>query len=51
VSWEGHEILRAEDPEPLSQGHAAIGTFDNGIMVPKMTIFGQLVAREPVEAN
>ncbi|NSW57745.1 MAG: hypothetical protein HPY44_17190 [Armatimonadetes bacterium] len=51
VSWEGHEVLRAEDPDPLAQGHAAIGTFDNGIMVPKITIFGQVVAREPVEAN
>ena len=51
VSWEGHEILRAEDPSPLEQGHAAIGTFDNGIMVPKMTIFGQLGERKPLEAN
>lgn len=45
LEWEGHEILRYEDPEPLHAGHPAMGTFDNGLMIPKVTILGKV--RQP----
>lgn len=45
LEWEGHEILRYEDPEPIAGGHVAMGTFDNGLMIPKVTIHGK--ARQP----
>ncbi len=41
--WEGQELLRVEDPEPLQQGHVAMGTFDNGLLIPKVSIYGQVV--------
>ncbi len=34
-------ILEYQDTEPLSAGHIAIGTRDNGIMIPRVTIFGR----------
>jgi hypothetical protein len=47
LEWEGHEVLRYVDPEPLTEGHVSMGTYDNGIMVPKVTIYGQ-IKRPPV---
>ncbi len=38
--WEGHEILQYEDPEPIAGGHVAMGTFNNGLLIPKVTIYG-----------
>jgi len=42
LEWEGAELLRYEDPEPIAGGHVAIGTYDNGVMIPKATIYGEL---------
>jgi hypothetical protein len=43
LEWEGHTILEYEDPEPLASGHCAIGTYANGIMVPRVTIYGRVL--------
>lgn len=36
-------ILDYQDPAPLSSGHIALGTQRNGILVPRITIFGEQV--------
>lgn len=37
------KVLEYDDPEPLNSGRVSIGTFQNGILVPRVTIFGQQV--------
>ena len=45
LEWEGRELLTYEDPEPLKRGHVAMGTFDNGLLIPKVTIYGGVEER------
>lgn len=33
-------VLKWDDPEPLRGGRVAVGTFKNGVMVPRLTVFG-----------
>ena len=47
LEWEGHELLKYEDPEPIASGHVAMGTHANGVLVPKVTIYGRL--QEPAD--
>jgi hypothetical protein len=42
LEWEGNELLRYDDPSPLEGGHVALGTRDNGILTPKVSIYGQV---------
>jgi hypothetical protein len=42
LEWEGNELLRYEDSTPLEGGHGALGTRDNGILTPKVTLYGQV---------
>jgi hypothetical protein len=37
----GQPVLEYTDPEPLADGHVAIGTFHNAILVPRVTIYGE----------
>lgn len=34
-------VLQYDDPQPLASGRLAIGTYQNGIIVPRVTIFGK----------
>jgi len=34
-------VLQYDDLEPLSSGRVAVGTYQNGIIVPRITIFGK----------
>ena len=34
-------VLQYDDPQPLTAGRFAIGTYQNGIIVPRVTIFGK----------
>ncbi|MHB8994085.1 MAG: hypothetical protein ACYC63_02425 [Armatimonadota bacterium] len=34
-------VLQYDDPQPLTSGRLAIGTYQNGILVPRVTIFGK----------
>ena len=38
---DGEEILVYEDPQPLAGGHAAVWTWDAGIMIPRVRIAGE----------
>jgi hypothetical protein len=38
---EGQPVLSWTDPHPLTRGHAGIWTRDNGIMVPRVTLYYQ----------
>jgi hypothetical protein len=38
--WD-QEIMRYEDPEPLSGGFVSFGTEQNGITVPRITTYGR----------
>lgn len=46
LEWQGHEILAYQDPDPIEKGHVAMGTFDNGLMIPRVTIFGEVVQED-----
>ena len=35
------KVLEYEDPEPLNSGRIAVGTYQNGILVPRITVFGE----------
>ena len=37
--WDS-EVLRYEDPDPLSGGRIALGTQNNGVIIPRVTIYG-----------
>ncbi len=37
----GWEVLSYRDEQPLDGGTVVLGTYDNGIMVPRITIFGR----------
>ena len=37
--FEGQLVLEYEDPEPLPGGYCGVWTEDNGILVPKVTIY------------
>lgn len=39
-------VLEWEDPEPLTSGAVTVGTFKNGILVPRVSIFGKQVPRQ-----
>ncbi len=39
-------VLEWEDPEPLTSGAVTVGTFNNGILVPRVSIFAK---RKPCE--
>lgn len=36
----GQPVLSYTDPDPLPGGTVSIGTYDNGIMVPRVTVYG-----------
>jgi hypothetical protein len=36
----GQPVLSYTDPDPLPGGTVCIGTYDNGIMVPRVTVYG-----------
>ena len=37
-------VLAYDDPQPLTSGRLSIGTYQNGILVPRVTIFGNQAA-------
>jgi len=39
--FEGQPVLSYTDPEPLPGGRVSMGTYDNGIMVPRVTVYGE----------
>jgi hypothetical protein len=41
LRWWGRMILEYKDPTPLDGGHVWLGTFDNGIAIPRATIYGR----------
>lgn len=43
-------VLEYDDPDPLEQGHIALWTFDNGIIIPRVKIYyeHEVTGREPV---
>jgi len=43
LSWwfEGQLVLEYDDPDPLTGGYCGVWTQDNGILVPKVTIYHQ----------
>lgn len=40
LEWEGNVLVRCTDPDPLPAGHVSLGTYDNGVLIPKVTIYG-----------
>jgi hypothetical protein len=42
--WDS-EVLSYTDEEPLAGGSVAVGTRENGITVPRVTVYGQPLAR------
>jgi len=34
-------VMEWDDPQPLSGGHVALGTENNGVLIPRVTIFGK----------
>ena len=41
LKWWGRTILEYEDPAPLDGGYVWLGTFNNGISIPRVTIYGR----------
>jgi hypothetical protein len=41
LKWWGRTILEYEDPTPLDAGYVWLGTFHNGISIPRVTIYGR----------
>ncbi|MGQ9731680.1 MAG: hypothetical protein ACUVX8_10460 [Candidatus Zipacnadales bacterium] len=39
---QGQPVLTYTDPDPLPGGRVAIGTWDNGVMIPRITVYGQI---------
>lgn len=39
-AWDS-PIMEWTDPQPLSGGHIKLGTFQNGVLIPRVTIFGK----------
>ncbi|MCD6360175.1 MAG: DUF1080 domain-containing protein, partial [Armatimonadetes bacterium] len=39
-AWD-NEILRWEDPDPLEGGRVSLGTDHNGVIIPRVTIYGR----------
>jgi hypothetical protein len=38
----GQPVLSYTDPDPLPGGTVCVGTYDNGIMIPRVTVFGRM---------
>ncbi len=38
----GQPVLSYTDPDPLPGGTVCVGTYDNGIMIPRVTVFGRV---------
>lgn len=45
---EGHPVLQWEDPDPLPGGHVGIWTRNNGIMVPRITVYHEKEVGPPL---
>ncbi len=41
LKWWGRTILEYEDPAPLEGGYVWLGTYNNGISIPRVTIYGR----------
>jgi len=41
LKWWGRTILEYVDPTPLEGGYVWLGTVNNGIMIPRVTIYGR----------
>ncbi len=41
LKWWGRTILEYDDPEPLDAGYVWLGTHNNGISIPRVTIYGR----------
>lgn len=39
LEFEGRPVLRYEDPEPLAEGYVGLWSRNNGILVPRVTIY------------
>jgi hypothetical protein len=39
-AWDS-KILEYDDPQPLTAGRVSVGTYQNGLLVPRLTIFGK----------
>jgi len=37
--WD-NEILRYEDPDPIASGGVSMGTLNNGVIIPRVTVWG-----------
>jgi len=46
LHW-GHVIMEYTDPEPLNEGRLCIGTDHNGILIPRLTVYGQPIKPRP----
>jgi hypothetical protein len=41
LKWWGRTILQYDDPAPLEGGYVWLGTYNNGISIPRVTIYGR----------
>jgi hypothetical protein len=41
LEWEGNILVRCTDPDPLPAGRVSLGTYNNGVLIPKVTIYAQ----------
>ena len=39
---QGQPVLTYSDPDPLPGGMVSLGTYDNGVMVPRVSVYGDL---------
>mgnify|MGYP000849816080 CR=1 FL=1 len=39
----GHVVMEYTDPEPLESGRVSLGTDNNGIIIPRLTVYGHIV--------
>lgn len=39
----GHVVVEYTDPEPLDSGRISLGTDHNGILIPRLTVYGRIV--------
>jgi len=46
LHW-GHVIMEYTDPEPLNEGGICLGTDHNGILIPRLTVYGQVSKPRP----
>jgi len=46
LHW-GHVVMEYTDPEPLNEGGICLGTDHNGILIPRLTVYGQVSKPRP----